>query len=191
MKIEVIIMIVLPLIWIAFEVGLVIRDRARGMGTVNADKGSRNFNFLALIIGLTTAGVLNGISIFFFPGGRKMTVFVIGTILMLLGMALRFWAIATLGKSFRTTVETDAGQKVIKSGPYKLIRHPSYSGWLLVCLGFGIALQNWLSLAFAFILPLSAFLYRIRVEEPALVKAFGEEYMQYQMHSKRLIPWVW
>lgn len=110
---------------------------------------------------------------------------------MLVGMALRYWAIISLGTFFRTTIETDQNQTVVSSGPYHLIRHPSYCGWLLVCLGYGIAVQNWLSLIVAFLLPLIALLYRIQVEERVLVSSLGTDYVEYQKKTKKLLPWVW
>ena len=140
---------------------------------------------------MTIAGIINGNSAFFFAHGRTIIVFCIGTIIMLLGIALRIWAIITLGKSFRTTVETHQNQKVITNGPYKLIRHPSYTGLLLTGCGYGIALQNWLSLIFSVVLPLVALRYRIHIEERAMVKSLGTEYQTYQRNTKKLIPWIW
>jgi len=61
----------------------------------------------------------------------------------------------------------------------------------LMCIGDGVALQNWLSLAIAVILPLVALLYRIHIEEQTLVSSIGSDYQKYQSKTKRLIPWVW
>ena len=191
MTIYVLLLILIPTIWVAFEIGLVVRDNSRGKGKTTIDRGTRYFNFIAITVGISAAAILNGFSKFLFPGGRTSIVFFIGIVIMLIGMALRFWSVFTLGRSFRTTIETDKDQRVITNGPYKLVRHPSYSGWLLMCCGYGIALQNWLSLLVAVILPFVALLYRIRVEEAALVSSFGSEYIEYRKHTKKLIPWVW
>ena len=187
----IILLILIPTIWIAFEVGLVIRDNARGKGKTTSDKGTRYFNFIAITVGITAAAILNGVAKFYFPGGRTTAGFFFGMTIMLIGMALRYWAVATLGASFRTTIETDKDQKVVSAGPYKYIRHPSYCGWLLICFGYGVAVQNWLSLLVAVLLPLAALLYRIHVEETALVFSLGSEYVEYQKRTKRLIPWIW
>ncbi len=80
---------------------------------------------------------------------------------------------------------------MVSSGPYRLIRHPSYCGWLLVCLGYGIAVQNWLSVLAAFLFPFAALIYRIHIEERVLVSSLGSAYVEYQKKSKKLIPWVW
>jgi protein-S-isoprenylcysteine O-methyltransferase Ste14 len=178
-------------VWVGYEVWLVLVDRRQGKGGARVDRGTRYLNFLAILLGIGGAAALSGLSRFFFPGGRTAAVFWIGILVMLAGLGLRIWAVSTLGASFRTTVETHAGQKVIQQGPYKLIRHPSYSGILLMCLGYGLAVQSWLSLAIAVLLPLAALLYRMRVEEAALQESLGPEYVEYQRRTRRLIPWVW
>jgi len=191
MTLYITLLILIPTIWLAFEIGLVIKDHSRGKGKTIRDKGTRFFNFVAITFGITAAAILNGIQKFVFPGGKTSTVFFVGIAIMLTGMALRYWAVVTLGASFRTTIETESGQKVISAGPYKLIRHPSYSGWLLICIGYGIAVQNWLSLIVAVSLPLTALLYRIHAEEKALISTLGSDYVEYQKRTKRLIPRVW
>ena len=105
--------------------------------------------------------------------------------------SFRSFVSALLGTSFRTTVETHKNQKVKTDGPYRLVRHPSYSGLLLLSSGYGIAQANWLSLIVAVALPLAALLYRIRVEEATLANSLGTEYREYQTHTKKLIPWIW
>jgi protein-S-isoprenylcysteine O-methyltransferase Ste14 len=186
-----VLLIAISMIWIAFEIWLVVRDRTQNKGKTAIDRGTRYFNFIAITFGMTAAAILSGNSKLFFPGGRSSTGFWIGLCVMLLGLGLRVWAVVALGASFRTTVETHADQRVIQSGPYRLMRHPSYSGLILTCCGYGIAVQNWLSLAFAVVPPLIALLYRMRIEEAALVTAMGPDYQEYQSKTRRLIPWVW
>jgi protein-S-isoprenylcysteine O-methyltransferase Ste14 len=178
-------------VWIAFEISLVIRDRLQGKGATGKDKGTRYINFIAITVAMTAAGFLNGISKFWFPGGRTLPVFWLGFAILLSGAFLRVWSIVVLGRSFRTTVEVSHNQQVVERGPYKIIRHPSYSGLLLMCCGYGVADQNWLSLAIAVGLPLAALLYRIHVEEAALVSGIGREYQDYQRRTKKLIPGIW
>jgi protein-S-isoprenylcysteine O-methyltransferase Ste14 len=191
MTLYIFLLILIPAIWIAFEIWLVVRDNSRGKGKTAIDKGTRCLNFIAITAGITAAAILNGVSKFIFPWGRTIPVFFVGIAIMLMGMALRFWSVFTLGAAFRTTVETHTDQKVVRHGPYKLVRHPSYSGWLIICCGYGIAVQNWLSLLIVVILPLIALLYRIHVEEVVLVSTFGSDYIEYQKRTKKLVPWVW
>ena len=178
-------------LWVAFEISLVIRDRLQGKGRTDKDQGTRYINFIAITVAMIAAGRLDGISKFWFPGGRTLAVFWLGFAILLSGALLRVWSIVVLGSSFRTTVEVSDNQHVVQRGPYKIVRHPSYSGALLMCCGYGIAEQNWLSLAIAIGLPLIAFLYRISVEETALVSGIGPEYQEYQKHTKKLIPGIW
>jgi protein-S-isoprenylcysteine O-methyltransferase Ste14 len=191
MSLYIILLIAIPAVWIALEIGLVIRDNARGKGKTAGDKGTRCFNFIAITLGILAAAILNGVERFIFPGGKTPAIFFLGIAIMLIGMVLRYWAVATLGAFFRTTIETDQDQKVIESGPYHFIRHPSYAGWLLICLGYGVAVQNWLSLLAAVLLPLIALIYRIQIEERVLVSALGPAYIAYQKKTRRLIPWIW
>jgi protein-S-isoprenylcysteine O-methyltransferase Ste14 len=178
-------------VWITFETWLVIRDQIQHRGKTQRDRGSRYFMLLAIIVGVGTAAVVNRNEKFFFGNGSTNGLSWAGLVLMLLGFSLRIWAIQLLGKSFRTTVETHQDQQVCQDGPYKLLRHPSYTGIVLICIGFGIAVQNWLSLLLAVIPSLIALLFRIQVEEKELAASLGSEYVAYQQHTKRLIPWIW
>ncbi len=181
----------LTVLWVAFEIWLMVRDKAQGKGKTAKDRGTRYYNFIAIAVGLTIAGFLSGRPTFFFPWGRSYAVYWVGFAIMLFSLSLRIWAIVTLGSSFRTTVETHQNQEVVRRGPYRLVRHPAYTGLLLTCLGYGVALQNWFSLIFAIGLPLVAILYRIHVEEVELVSSLGSDYENYQSESKKLIPWIW
>ena len=93
---------------------------------------------------------------------------------MWLGLATRVWAIAALGRAFRTTVEVDPGQAVVCTGPYRWVRHPSYSGLSLIVIGCGLASGSWLALAVCAGLPLTALQRRIHVEEAELVSVLGD-----------------
>ncbi|MFZ1082868.1 MAG: isoprenylcysteine carboxylmethyltransferase family protein [Candidatus Kryptoniota bacterium] len=178
-------------IWIGLEIWLVVRDKLAGKGKTQHDKGTRNYNFISIAASMTAAGFLNGISIFGFMGRRIEILFWVGFGIMIMGLAFRVWSIIVLGKYFRTTVELDERRTVVRAGPYRWIRHPSYSGLLLVCLGYGIALQSWLSLLVVLTLPSIALLHRIRVEERLLVRGIGNDYIEYQRQTKRLIPGIW
>jgi protein-S-isoprenylcysteine O-methyltransferase Ste14 len=184
------ILLIVPLVlWVAFELSLALRDLFTGKGRFRRDKGSKYVVSIGLYAGLFLGAVLRKFG-FSFAGNLSVGLW-IGVAILLVGLGIRIWAVVALGASFRLTVETHQGQKVIDQGPYKYVRHPAYSGLLLICLGYGLSLQNWLSLAFAVIFPVAALLYRIHVEEQHLVSSIGEDYKRYQMKTKRLIPWVW
>jgi protein-S-isoprenylcysteine O-methyltransferase Ste14 len=113
-----------------------------------------------------------------------------GLVIILLGAALRWWAIFTLGRYFTIEVAVRSTQAVVQSGPYRLVRHPSYTAILVMLLGVGIVLANWASIVVMLAGGLIGLLYRVRVEERALVGALGQPYVDYLRHSKRFIPFV-
>jgi protein-S-isoprenylcysteine O-methyltransferase Ste14 len=116
---------------------------------------------------------------------------ILGLAMLGAGVALRAWAILTLGRFFQYTVVVQEGQRVIESGPYRRIRHPSYSGLLLAMLGLGIALDNVLGIAACLLPALVAFSLRLLSEERVLARELGEPYRDYMRRTDRLIPGVW
>lgn len=116
---------------------------------------------------------------------------VVGAPVCVAGMALRLSAIRTLGRAYSTVVTIQPGQEVVTDGPYRLVRHPAYTGLLLMALGAGIACGHAVAIAASVALPLPALVYRIRIEEPVLVRGLGESYGAYARTKKRLIPGVW
>jgi protein-S-isoprenylcysteine O-methyltransferase Ste14 len=96
-----------------------------------------------------------------------------------------------LGRFFTVNVTIRDDHKLIQSGFYKYLRHPSYTGSLLSFLGFGLSLDNWLSLAIIFLPTLFAFIYRMKVEENVLSEQFGEQYQDYILKTKRIIPFIY
>jgi len=115
----------------------------------------------------------------------------LGLTLALAGVALRGWAILTLGRYFRREVTIEPGQTIIRRGPYRLLRHPSYAGLLLIYGGFDLALGSWVSAAVAALVMFAGMLPRIRVEEQALERAFGPDYISYANATARIIPYLW
>lgn len=116
--------------------------------------------------------------------------FDVGIFLMLAGVAFRWYSIRVLGKYFTTRVAIRPGQSVIENGPYRWIRHPSYSGTMLTMFGAGLALTNWLSLLSIMAFAIVGYSYRIWVEEVTLVNALGEPYRVYMRRTKRIIPFI-
>ena len=119
------------------------------------------------------------------------TAFVIGLVMMWLGVALRQWAVWTLGRFFTVVVRVAADQTVVETGPYRWVRHPSYTGLLLSLVGLGAALGNWLSVAALAIVPMIGLVIRIRVEERELLAGLGEPYRTYAEGRRRLVPGIW
>ncbi len=117
--------------------------------------------------------------------------FAVGFGLMLAGVVLRGWSFKALGDYFTFTVMVSDDQQVVSAGPYRLLRHPSYAAIQLICVGVGLASANWVGLAFVTLVPLALLLYRIRIEERALLSALGDRYRDYAVGRKRLVPLVW
>jgi protein-S-isoprenylcysteine O-methyltransferase len=97
----------------------------------------------------------------------------------------------TLGRffTFKLTVQSD--QRVVDSGPYRVVRHPSYSGVLLSGFGTAVALGNWVSLVVIVVPSVLALARRIQVEEGMLREGLGPDYDRYAASRKRLVPGVW
>jgi protein-S-isoprenylcysteine O-methyltransferase Ste14 len=121
---------------------------------------------------------------------KRTSLFFIGIGLMLVGILLRWYSAAVLGKYFTFDVAIQSEQRLIEGGPYRYLRHPSYSGALLTLLGFGLALGNWAGLAAALSCMGFAYAYRIPIEEAALTSALGETYKQYMKRTWRLVPFL-
>jgi protein-S-isoprenylcysteine O-methyltransferase len=179
----------LGLLYAASELWLGITRRARG-NAVSRDK--KSFYVLWVVI---LASVFFGIqTAYWFPSAAvpyRAALRVIGFLVFVLGLVLRWFSIGYLGRFFTVDVAIHSGHRVIESGPYRFVRHPSYTGALLAFLGLGLSLGNWWSVAIFTFPTFLAFLVRIEVEERALANAMGEQYRCYQQRTKRLIPFIY
>jgi protein-S-isoprenylcysteine O-methyltransferase Ste14 len=112
----------------------------------------------------------------------------LGLLLSLLGFAIWLWGQHTLGQYFSSEVIIYEGHQLVERGPYKFVRHPMYTGGFLMSLGMGLAIQSLVATVVTTVAILLAILYRIGVEEKALISEFGEQYISYSRIVKRLIP---
>jgi protein-S-isoprenylcysteine O-methyltransferase Ste14 len=112
-------------------------------------------------------------------------------VVLLAGLVLRGWSFKALGQYFTHVVMVSSDQPVIATGPYRVLRHPSYAGVLLAVIGVGLAAANWADLAGLLLLVLTPLLWRIHVEENALRATIGDAYRAYAAQHKRLVPLVW
>jgi protein-S-isoprenylcysteine O-methyltransferase len=115
----------------------------------------------------------------------------IGVVLFVGGLVLRWYSIIHLGRFFTVNVAIAADHQLVDTGPYRFVRHPSYTGALLAFIGFALVLRNWASVLVISVPIAFAFLYRINIEERALVQALGGRYLAYIKRTKRLIPFVY
>lgn len=126
-----------------------------------------------------------------FPESASLPLLWIGCALMVIGIALRVWAVRTLAEFFTIDVAIRPDQPLIRNGPYRWLRHPSYTGFLLPLLGLGLGLGSWWSLLILVVPMTIALIRRIHVEERVLADAFPEAYPAYARATKRLIPFLW
>jgi protein-S-isoprenylcysteine O-methyltransferase Ste14 len=123
----------------------------------------------------------------FVPAGR--VVFLVGVALTWLGVAFAIWARIHLGADWSGTVAIKEGQRLVRSGPYALVRHPIYTGILLGFIGTALAIGELRGLLAVALITIACLL-RIRIEERWLLEEFGAEYEQYRREVKALIPFV-
>jgi len=123
--------------------------------------------------------------------GHGTAVFAVGMVLLMTGVALRVWSFHVLGRYFTFTVKVSPGQPVVTSGPYRVLRHPGYAGGLLAIVAVGLLNGNWVGLASVVLPFLALTVWRIRVEENALLSTLGGRYRAYAARHKRLVPLVW
>lgn len=170
------------------ELGLNLVKRSRA-GAISKDRNS-------LLLALLLNGTGCGLATYFMFQPPEWTLWrgelltLSGLCLFLSGMALRWYAIIYLGRFFTTNVAIAQDHRLIDTGPYRLVRHPSYSGSLLMVVGFGLCLGNIASLLSLMAFAGLALFRRIQVEEHALTEAFGEQYHSYMRRTKRLIPFL-
>jgi protein-S-isoprenylcysteine O-methyltransferase len=171
------------------ELALVWRRRASRAPSTPQDRGSHLWLW-AVILGSIIAGHLAALS---HVGPRFLPSLPwrwFGAGLFTAGAAFRWWAIVHLGRFFSVDVAIAHDHQVVDTGPYRLVRHPSYTGLLLQCAGLGVVLGTALSLFVIIVPTFLVLVHRIRVEERALLANFGDFYASYTRRTKRLLPGV-
>ncbi|HPT13522.1 MAG TPA: isoprenylcysteine carboxylmethyltransferase family protein [Bacteroidales bacterium] len=176
------------IIWFLSEVLLTRIFRSKTKVSKGPDRNTLNFLWIAITIAITL-GVLNSLFFEFPVAGAWINYTGLG--LMLAGMLIRFIAIYTLGKFFTVDVSIHDNHHLVTNGLYRYIRHPAYTGSLMTFTGFGLSMNNWVSLIIVVVPLLLTFLYRIKVEESTLLGQSGLEYSEYMKHTWRLLPWIY
>ncbi len=119
------------------------------------------------------------------------TLTTVSLILMVSGLAIRTWAVFTLGRYFTWHISTQENQRIIKTGPYAFVRHPGYFGAFLTYASTALFLKAWFSFVLSLIILLFAFLRRIYHEEKKLKLNLGSQYDSYCNNVKKFIPGIW
>ena len=176
-------------LWILSEISLSLFRRSEKADNKNADKGSLGLIWVIIIIANTLA--YNVSEWIYMPISTETAIRYEGLALIIAGMILRLTIVSSLGKFFTVNVTILEDHKLKQDGFYKYVRHPSYSASLLSLIGYGVSLNNWISLVIVAGAALTAFLIRIRIEEKMLADHFGSQYVEYKKKTKRLIPFVY
>jgi protein-S-isoprenylcysteine O-methyltransferase Ste14 len=151
------------ILWILSEIILNRLFRAGKSDQQSRDKKTEFVLWITIAIAVTSAVFATFICAL--PISRHPQTSLLGLILIFIGIIFRFVAIKQLGRFFTVDVTIRKDHQLMQNGFYKYLRHPSYTGSLLSFLGFGLSLNNWMSLGFAFIPVLLAFIRRMNIEE--------------------------
>lgn len=117
-------------------------------------------------------------------------VLILGTVLLAMGLGLSVWARRHLGRNWSVQVVVKEDHALIRSGPYRYVRHPIYTGILLAFLGMAVTIGEWralVGLGFAVL----SFAVKSRAEESRMRETFPVEYPEYQRETAALIPYVY
>jgi protein-S-isoprenylcysteine O-methyltransferase Ste14 len=177
-------------IWVLLEL------RVRLRSSLNRRGARLERSSLLVVIGTVYGGVAGG----FLLAGKvpaaaiheaRWPLFVAGMVMACAGIAIRQWAVALLGELFTIDVRVHPGQAVVERGPYRWVRHPSYTGLILTFVGIGLALGNWAALIVLAVVPALGLVVRIRFEERALLDGLGEPYRRFAATRPHLFPGLW
>lgn len=184
-----------PHIWILLALGVMASALQPGynpftIGSSAGDKGTGS-QIIWSVYATQLAVILEATYLRYPRSIEWDMVAIMALVAALLGLALRTWAVYTLGNLFTMHISVGKGHRIIRSGPYAVIRHPSYAGAFVLYVASAVFMHAWFSaVASALILAL-AFIRRIHREETVLKEAFGKEYESYCTEVKRVIPGVW
>jgi protein-S-isoprenylcysteine O-methyltransferase len=173
------------------ELQIIHRVRQSARRGDSPDAGSYRVIVIGMWIAFAAAFPLAWVRGLRFPETLHIAVFIVGLVFLTGGSLLRRHCWRALESSFTGDVQARAGQRIVTSGAYTLLRHPSYTAGILMHAGIGLALGSWASAALLVISSVAVYGYRIAVEERALLSAVGEPYREFMRTRKRLIPYVY
>jgi protein-S-isoprenylcysteine O-methyltransferase Ste14 len=178
-------------LWTLGEVGLQLTQLLRSRRTLTREWTSYGGITLTAALAVVLAGFLRRALPALDYASRQPGWVLASVVLIVLGAGFRLWSIVTLGRYFRAVVHIQEDHHVVRSGPYRVLRHPSYTGLLVALLGVALIFGNYLSAVVFFLLVLAGVLYRIRVEEKVLLTGLGDDYAVYMRETSRLVPGLW
>jgi protein-S-isoprenylcysteine O-methyltransferase Ste14 len=183
-----IIAITVFVLWIGSEIILARTKRSQSTDR-RFDRSSLRLLWITIALSVNIGVLLSFQRIGYFGNGSPLFPFA-GLVLIVCGLFVRWLAIISLKHQFTVDISITRNHQLVTEGIYRFVRHPAYAGSLLSFFGLGLFFSNYLSLLIIILPICTAFLYRIRVEEKALLDHFGKEYINYCASTKRLIPGI-
>ena len=179
----------LGLIYLLSELLLTLTRRSRSQTGTKQDRSTLGIIWLVIAVSIT-AGVFvaQNFPAAVLPHGPMLVTAAV--VLFVSGLILRWWAIITLGRFFTVDVTIEKDHELVERGPFRIVRHPSYTGVLLAFVGLALSLGNWAAFIVILVPIGAAFIHRINVEEQALSHALGSHYTEYMKRTKRLVPFI-
>ena len=114
-----------------------------------------------------------------------------GLVIIMLGLALRVWTRLTIGGMYSGYPRAKIGPVMVTNGPYRFVRHPGYTGFVMMALGLAIGYSSLIGLISIPLLLIPGLAYRMRAEERLLSEVLRDDYWAYARQVKKLIPWIW
>ena len=176
-------------LFLVSELALAITRRSVRSGATAARGGSHRLLWAIICMALFAAWVCasQGAGPRFAPRNpRALAALSVGCFVA--GSILRWWAIRRLGRFFTVDVATAADQRVVEDGPYRFVRHPSYTGLLLQFAGLALTLNHAVAWLIILVPVTAGLMHRIRREEAVLREHLGAPYADYCRRTRRLIP---
>jgi protein-S-isoprenylcysteine O-methyltransferase len=182
--------LLLGVVYLISELLLTVTRRSRGRTGTKQDRSTLLVVWLVIMVSVAAGIYVTK----HWPAAalpRHRSFMFAGVALFVTGLLLRWWAIITLGRFFTVDVAIEPDHELIERGPFRMVRHPSYTGVLLAFVGLALTLGNWAALL-AILVPIgAAFIHRMNVEENALSGALGPQYTDYMRRTNRLVPFLY
>ena len=178
------------MIYLVSEILLTLTRRSRSKTGTKQDRSTLGIIWLVIAVSMM-AGVFvaQNFRVATLPHARMFAS--VGVVLFFAGLTVRWWAIIVLGRFFTVDVTIEKDHELVERGPFRIVRHPSYTGVLLAFVGLALSLGNWAALL-GILIPIgAAFVHRMNVEEDALSRALGLRYAEYMKRTKRLLPFIY
>ena len=159
----------------------------------NLQEERGDLSFWPIALGIMVVFFLSPLEYLYFATFQLRTAWMeaTGVGLVLLGSTLFVWARRTLGRHYSGHVSVKKEQELVQSGPYHIVRHPAYAGYLFMALGLALGYSSLLGFVSILLILLPAVVYRIRVEDRMLAEHFDTQFEKYAQKTKRLIPGIW